>query len=96
MRALVKAAAEVLAGSADAIPLADATVDAVLVGQAFHWSGQRRGADGDPGCCAPTGPSAWLWNRIGGGAPWVAEIARIMREHSATMNGRRHGPGARI
>ena len=28
---------EVLAGNAEAIPLADASVDSVFVGQAFHW-----------------------------------------------------------
>jgi SAM-dependent methyltransferase len=36
MRALI-ADGEVLAGAAEAIPLADATVDAVFVGEAFHW-----------------------------------------------------------
>jgi SAM-dependent methyltransferase len=36
MRALI-ADGEVLAGAAEAIPLADASVDAVFVGEAFHW-----------------------------------------------------------
>lgn len=38
MRARIGAAAErVLDGTAEAIPLGDASVDAVAVGQAFHW-----------------------------------------------------------
>ena len=36
MRALI-ADGEVRAGAAEAIPLADASVDAVFVGEAFHW-----------------------------------------------------------
>jgi SAM-dependent methyltransferase len=36
MRALI-ADGEVLAGAAEAIPLEDAAVDAVFVGEAFHW-----------------------------------------------------------
>jgi SAM-dependent methyltransferase len=36
MRALI-ADGEVLAGTAEAIPLEDAAVDAVFVGEAFHW-----------------------------------------------------------
>jgi SAM-dependent methyltransferase len=36
MRALISDG-EVLAGAAEAIPLADASVDAVFVGEAFHW-----------------------------------------------------------
>jgi SAM-dependent methyltransferase len=33
---------EVLAGAAEAIPLADASVDAVFVGEAFHWFDAER------------------------------------------------------
>src|ERR671926_264320 len=33
----VAPAAEALAGTAERIPLADASIDAVLVAQAFHW-----------------------------------------------------------
>src|SRR3954454_13116307 len=45
MRAELSAAlptVETHAGSAEAIPLADASVDAVVVGQAFHWFDQAR------------------------------------------------------
>jgi SAM-dependent methyltransferase len=37
--------AEALAGEAEAIPLADASVDAVFVAQAFHWFDVRRAID---------------------------------------------------
>jgi SAM-dependent methyltransferase len=40
MRALI-ADGEILAGSAEAIPLRDADVDAVFVGEAFHWFDAR-------------------------------------------------------
>jgi SAM-dependent methyltransferase len=40
MRALIRNA-EVRAGSAEAIPLEDASVDAVFVGEAFHWFDTR-------------------------------------------------------
>ncbi len=35
---------EVLAGTAEAIPLPDGAVDAVFVGEAFHWFDARAGA----------------------------------------------------
>src|SRR4051812_36765553 len=37
MRAHIAGAAEVLDGTAETIPVPDASVDAVVAGQAFHW-----------------------------------------------------------
>jgi SAM-dependent methyltransferase len=85
MRALVDPSADVRAGTAEAIPLADATVDAVLVGQAFHWF------DRDPALAEivrvlrPGGTVGLLWNRLRGGEAWVEEIAQAMREASHTV-----------
>ena len=63
MRAGLPAASRPMAGTAEAIPLGAATVDAVTVGQAFHWF------DGDAALAEihrvlkPGGVLALLWNR---------------------------------
>ncbi len=63
MRAALPAGAQTLDGTAEAIPLGDAAVDAVTVGQAFHWF------DGDAALAEiarvlkPGGLLALLWNR---------------------------------
>jgi len=63
MRAALPAGARALDGTAEAIPLADAAVDAVTVGQAFHWF------DGDAALVEiarvlrPRGLLALVWNR---------------------------------
>ena len=86
MRALIPSAADALAGSAEAIPLADGAVDAVLVGQAFHWFDREVALAEIARVLRPDGTVGLLWNRIGDGAPWVQEIARIVRENSATVD----------
>jgi SAM-dependent methyltransferase len=75
MRALIDPQAEVLDGRAEAIPLPDASVGAVLVGQAFHWF------DRDPALAeiarvlGPGGTVGLLWNLLDDRVGWVAAVA---------------------
>jgi SAM-dependent methyltransferase len=69
MRAALPAAATPMTGTAEAIPVDSAAVDAVTVGQAFHWF------DGDAALAEihrvlrPDGLLALLWNRRVEGDP---------------------------
>lgn len=54
--------AQALAGSAEAIPLADASVDAVTVGQAFHWFRSDDALAEMHRVLRPGGGFALLWN----------------------------------
>ena len=60
MRAVI-ATGTVLAGSAEAIPLGDASVDAVLCGEAFHWFEHRRALAEIARVLVPRGGLAIVW-----------------------------------
>lgn len=59
-------------GSAEAIPLPDAAVDAVLVGQALHWFDLDRALPEIVRVLRPGGVLAGLWNGDDGAVEWVA------------------------
>jgi SAM-dependent methyltransferase len=67
-----------LAGSAEEIPLADASVDAVLVAQAWHWVDPVRAVPEVARVLVPGGRVGLLWNRRDEREPWVAELSRIL------------------
>ncbi len=77
-----------LAGSAEAIPVPDASVDAVVAGTAYHWF--------DPEVAHPEmarvlrtgGVLAAIWNDRDKATGWVAELARIIASHQY-VSGRR-------
>ncbi|HEX2902405.1 MAG TPA: class I SAM-dependent methyltransferase [Jatrophihabitans sp.] len=74
---------QALAGSAERIPLPDASVDAVLVGQAFHWF-DRPAADRELArVLTPGGLVGLLWNFPDRGVPWVPQIYQATREPTA-------------
>jgi SAM-dependent methyltransferase len=65
-------AAAAFAGSAEAIPLPDASVDAVLAGQALHWFDLDRAQPEIVRVLRPGGVLAALWNAEDTDVEWVA------------------------
>jgi SAM-dependent methyltransferase len=64
MRALIEPPAEALAGTAEAIPLDDASADAVTAAQAFHWFDHTPALAEIRRVLAPGGALAVVWNRF--------------------------------
>jgi SAM-dependent methyltransferase len=70
-------AARALPGSAEAIPLPDASVDAVLAGNAMHWFDMDVAGPEMARVLAPGGILAGLWNVLDDGVDWVAGLAQV-------------------
>jgi SAM-dependent methyltransferase len=70
-------AVRALPGSAEAIPLPDASVDAVLAGNAMHWFDMAVAGPEIARVLTPGGVLAGLWNLMDDRVEWVAELARI-------------------
>jgi SAM-dependent methyltransferase len=63
-----------LAGSAESIPVAAASADSVVCGQAYHWFDRDR-AHGEIGrVVRPGGTFAAIWNHRDGSVDWVAKV----------------------
>jgi SAM-dependent methyltransferase len=74
-------AVETLDGTAEAIPMADASVDVLTVAQAFHWFDLDRALAEIARVLRPGGGMAMLWNRRDESEPWVAAMSRIIGWH---------------
>ncbi|MEU8158448.1 class I SAM-dependent methyltransferase [Micromonospora sp. NPDC048986] len=66
-----------LPGSAEAIPLPDASVDAVLAGNALHWFDMAVAGAEIARVLAPGGILAGLWNIMDDRIDWVAGLERV-------------------
>ncbi|MFD0148478.1 class I SAM-dependent methyltransferase [Streptomyces sp. NPDC055721] len=66
-----------LPGSAEAIPLPDASVDVVLAGNAMHWFDMAVAGPEISRVLAPGGILAGLWNVMDDQVEWVAGLARV-------------------
>ncbi|MFI9506301.1 class I SAM-dependent methyltransferase [Nocardia sp. NPDC052566] len=64
-------------GTAEAIPLPDASVDAVLAGQAFHWFDPERAFPEIARVLRTGGVFAALWNENDVRVAWVAGLNRL-------------------
>lgn len=78
----------VVAGTAEAMPLADATADAVVVAQAFHWFDGPVALAEIRRILRPRGRLGLMWNGRDRSADWVRELARIVDAHGDAI--RRH------
>jgi SAM-dependent methyltransferase len=66
-----------LAGSAEAIPLPDASVDAVVAGNALHWFDMDSSGPEIARVLAPGGTLAGLWNVLDDSVDWVAALVSV-------------------
>ena len=81
MRAAIAPPARVLAGTAEAIPLPDASVDAVTVAQAFHWFDGDRALSEIHRVLRPGGVLALIWNRRRIADPVQRELEALLAPH---------------
>ena len=92
--ARVASAAEVVAGAAEALPLEDASVDAVAAGQAFHWFDPEPALAEIARVLRPGGTMALVWNLRELSDRLQVELNELLRPYrGSTPN--EHGQGWR-
>lgn len=71
---------EPLVGSVEDLPLADGMVDAVVVGQAWHWFDETRAAVEIARVLRPGGVVAAIWNSRDEDVEWVRAWSEVVEE----------------
>jgi len=101
MRAVVERslpAVEAVKGSAEEMPLAAGSADAVLVAQAFHWFDGHRALAEIARVLRPDGGLALIWNSTpweNREGPWFSALEDVLERRRADLSAlRRHGSGA--
>lgn len=73
-----------LEGTAEAIPLPDASIDVVTAAQAFHWFDGNAALGEIHRVLAPGGRLGLLWNVKDEEEDWVARLGEIIEPHGGT------------
>jgi ubiquinone/menaquinone biosynthesis C-methylase UbiE len=81
---------ELTAGTAESIPLPDASADVVVVAQAFHWFRQPEALDEIARVLRSSGGLGLAWNRRDSAVPWIAAFGKILDEYDAGNVPRTH------
>lgn len=87
---------DALTGTADAIPLPDASVDAVVCAQAFHWFATSAALAEMRRVLVPGGVLGLIWNVRDERVPWVAELTAITDRYGGDTPRYRTGAWRRI
>jgi SAM-dependent methyltransferase len=80
----------VLDGTAESIPLADGSVDAVTVAQAFHWFDAEAAVVEIHRVLRPGGRLGLIWNVMGADAGWLAAVRELV--HGIRGSAPAYGP----
>lgn len=67
-----------LAGTAEEIPLPDASVDAITVAQAWHWVDPDRATAEAARVLRPGGTLGLIWNRRDDRVDWIVRLTEVM------------------
>lgn len=78
-------------GTAEAIPLDDSSVDAVTVGQAFHWFRGDEALAEIHRVLRPGGGLGIVFNSRDTTVPWVSRLSEIMEPHRGDAPAQRTG-----
>ena len=87
----------VMAGEAERVPLEDRSVDAVFVGEAFHWFEGDSALREVARVLRPGGGLALRWNvALSTDPPWPEELEQVIERHrvAAVSENRRYSSGA--
>lgn len=72
---------DVIIGTAECIPLPDASADLVCSATAFHWFDYDRATAEILRIARPGAPLALIWNKRDARAPWVDDINRLLESY---------------
>ncbi len=78
-------AVDARAGTAEALPLPDASVDAVVCAQAFHWFANDAAMRELARVIRPGGALGLVWNVRDESVPWVRKITDIATPHEGDV-----------
>jgi SAM-dependent methyltransferase len=88
---------DVVAGTAERTGLDDASVDAAIAAQAWHWFDASKALAEIERVVRPGGALGLLWNTLDESVPWVSEYSAVYRSwRPSTVPGHRDGQWRRF